>query len=79
MGDALDNALMESTIGLYKTELIELNRRSWRTRAEVETETADFVRWYNAHRLHSGIGYRPPLEYEGLYREDHQATAPGAA
>ncbi|MFI7482430.1 IS3 family transposase [Kocuria sp. M1R5S2] len=79
VGDALDNALMESTIGLYKNELIELNRRSWRTRAEVETETADWVHWYNAHRLHSAIGYRPPLEHEANYREHHQATAVAAA
>ena len=39
VGDALDNALMESAIGLYKTELIE-RQRSWTGRAEVERETA---------------------------------------
>ena len=46
VGDALDNALMESTIGLYKTELIEHDRpRSWTGRAEVERETASWVHW----------------------------------
>ena len=46
VGDALDNALMESTIGLYKTELIEHDRtHSWHGRAEVERETAAWVHW----------------------------------
>jgi putative transposase len=66
VGDALDNALMESTIGLYKTELI--NRRGpWRTLADVEAATTDWVQWYNARRLHSAIGYVPPNEYEAAY------------
>ena len=39
VGDALDNALMESTIGLYKTELID-RQPSWTSRAAVERETA---------------------------------------
>jgi putative transposase len=66
VGDALDNALMESTIGLYKTELI--NRRGpWRTLADVELATAEWVQWYNARRLHSAIGWIPPDEYEAAY------------
>jgi putative transposase len=44
VGDALDNALMESTIGLYKTELIK-PRRPWRTLAQVELATAEWVDW----------------------------------
>jgi len=69
VGDALDNALMESTIGLYKTELIDRHERSWTGRAEVERETASWVHWYNSTRLHSSIGYLPPAEYEQHYRE----------
>ena len=69
VGDALDNALMESTIGLYKTELIDRHERSWTGRAEVERETASWVHWYNSTRLHSSIGYLPPVEYEQRYRE----------
>jgi transposase InsO family protein len=68
VGDALDNALMESTIGLYKTELIDRHPRSWSGAAEVERETADWVHWFNTARLHSSIGRVPPIEYEELYR-----------
>ncbi len=60
VGDALDNALMESTIGLYKTELISTRDRvrNWSGRAEVERETAEWVHWYNNERIHSSIEYR---------------------
>jgi transposase InsO family protein len=73
VGDALDNALMESTIGLYKTELID-RQRSWTGRNEVERETAAWVHWFNTARLHSAIDYRPPVEFENNYR-DTTATA----
>jgi transposase InsO family protein len=69
VGDALDNALMESTIGLYKTELIEHDRdRSWSGAAEVERETASWVHWYNATRIHHSIGKTSPINYEEHYR-----------
>ncbi len=74
VGDALDNALMESTIGLYKTELID-RAQSWSGRAEVERETAEWVRWFNADRLHSSIDYLSPVEYETLYREQRPTVA----
>lgn len=69
VGDALDNALMESTIGLYKTELID-RRKTWSGRTEVERETAAWVHWYNTARLHSSIGYTSPVEYENGYRQN---------
>ncbi len=59
VGDALDNALMESTIGLYKTELIDLHPRTWTTAVDVERETAAWVQWFNTTRLHSSIGHVP--------------------
>ncbi len=68
VGDALDNALMESTIGLYKTELINTSR-TWTDRAEVERETAAYVFWFNTDRLHSSLDYCSPIEYETRYRE----------
>jgi putative transposase len=69
VGDALDNALMESTIGLYKSELIEHDRRrSWSGQAELERETASWVHWYNSERIHHSIGKASPIEFEDLYR-----------
>jgi putative transposase len=69
VGDALDNALMESTIGLYKTEVIVPGGRgqNWSGPREVERETADWVHWYNNVRLHSSIEYMPPIEREMQY------------
>jgi putative transposase len=72
VGDALDNALMESAIGLYKTELID-RHQSWSGRAEVERETAAWVHWYNTER-HSALSYQSPIAYEAQYRNDAAST-----
>ena len=75
VGDALDNALMESTIGLYKTELIDHDRqRSWTGRAEVERETASWVHWYNTTRIHHSIGKMSPIDFEDAYRLTNPAN-----
>ncbi|QKV95985.1 IS3 family transposase [Streptomyces sp. NA02950] len=66
VGDAYDNALMESTIGLFKTELIK-PQRPWKTLSQVELATAEWVDWYNHRRLHGEIGHVPPVEYEANY------------
>jgi putative transposase len=66
VGDALDNALAESTIGLFKTELIK-PQGPWHNLREVDTATAAWVDWYNNRRLHGACGGRPPVEYEALY------------
>jgi putative transposase len=71
VGDALDNALMESTIGLFKTELIKKNG-PWRSLADVELATADYVGWYNTRRLHTAIGGVPPAEFEAAYYAQNQ-------
>ena len=63
VGDAYDNALAESIIGLYKTEVI--NRRGpFKTLAQVEYALMEWVDWYNNARLHSRLGYLTPAEYE---------------
>jgi putative transposase len=63
VGDGYDNALAETTIGLYKTELI--NRRgAWKTLEQVELATLEWVDWYNHRRLHSACDRLPPVEYE---------------
>jgi putative transposase len=60
VGDALDNALMESTIGLYKTECITPATRggNWAGSREVERETAEWVRWYNHEEFTEVISTR---------------------
>lgn len=70
VGDAYDNALMESTIGLYKTELIDFDRyTTWKSRQHVETATARWVAWFNADRLHSSLGDIPPNEWENANQQ----------
>jgi len=54
VGDALDNALMESAVGLYKSELID-QHSTFTGRAELERETASWVHWYNTARLFQGL------------------------
>jgi putative transposase len=66
VGDALDNALAESTIGLYKTELIKPNG-PWHNKSDVDVATVSWVEWYNSQRLHGACGGRPPVEFETLY------------
>jgi putative transposase len=71
VGDAYDNALAETTIGLYKTEAIRDDspfRCDALTRlADVEMLTADWVGWYNTSRLMHRLGRKPPAEYEADY------------
>jgi transposase InsO family protein len=74
VGDALDNALCESTIGLFKTEAINLTGPAWTDRREVEWQVARWVHWYNTDRLHSSIGHLPPVEFEQHHRQARTAT-----
>jgi putative transposase len=75
VGDAYDNALMESAIGLYKTELIK-PRRPWRSLTDVELATAEWVDWYNTARIHTAIGNIPPNEHEANHYAQNPATMP---
>jgi putative transposase len=77
-GDSYDNALAESTIGLYKTELIR-RRGPWRSLDDVELATLEWVDWYNQQRLHTWCGDLPPAEYEDLYYRDNTDTATAAS
>ena len=65
-GDAYDNALAESVIGLFKTEVIR-HAGPWRGIAEVEYATLEWVHWFNHHRLLASLGYLPPAEYEAQF------------
>ena len=75
VGDAYDNALMETIIGLYKTECIGttvFHPGTYKTLADVEFATAGWVEWYNNRRLHTRLGMTPPTEYE----QTHYALNP---
>jgi transposase InsO family protein len=71
-GDSYDNALAESVIGLFKTEVI-WRRGPWRGHDDVEFATLEWVWWFNHHRLLEPIGYIPPVEYEELYYRRQEA------
>ena len=66
VGDSYDNALAESIIGLFKTEVINF-LGPWKSMAQVEWETLQWVSWYNTERLHSAIGHQTPQEMEDAF------------
>jgi len=78
VGDAYDNALMETINGLYKAECIRttvFRGGPYKTIADVEYATNGWVDWYNVRRLHGSLG-NPPVEFEqahyaALTREPH--------
>ena len=69
VGDSYDNALAETIIGLYKTEVIR-TRGPWKTIDDVEYATLEWVDWFNNRRLLAPIGNVPPAEYEQMYYDD---------
>jgi putative transposase len=68
-GDSYDNALAESLIGLFKTEVIQ-RKGPWRHLEAVEFATLTWVDWFNTRRLLEPIGYVPPAEYEAQYDQE---------
>ena len=64
VGDAYDNALAESFVDTFKTELIA--DRVWRTRSQLELAIVEWVAWFNNDRLHASLGDLPPAEFETL-------------
>jgi putative transposase len=75
VGDSYDNALAESIVGLYKTEVIE-HLGPWETPAQVEAATAEWVSWYNTRRVMRRTGGRPPGEYEQAWRDGTLGQVP---
>ena len=73
-GDSSDNALAESVIGLFKTEIIH-RRGPWRSLEAVEFATLEWVDRFNTRRLLEPLGYVPPAEYEARYYEEQAAVA----
>jgi putative transposase len=74
VGDAYDNALAESVIGLFKTELIK-PRGPWRTPEQVEVATLHYVDWFNHQRLFEACGDIPPAELETAYYRQNTGLA----
>jgi putative transposase len=68
-GDAYDNALAESVIGLFKTEVIR-RQGPWRHLEAVEFATLSWVDWFNHRRLLEPLGDMPPAEYEARYYDE---------
>jgi putative transposase len=77
VGDSYDNALAETVIGLYKTELIRA-RGPWKNVSVVEYATLEWVDWFNNRRLLEPIGYVPPAEFEAAYFDRQQIPAMAA-
>jgi putative transposase len=79
VGDALDNALAETTIGLYKTECARedspFRAGPIRTLADLEEITSAWVHWYNTARLMHRLGRRPPAEAEAGYCQQAKDAA----
>ena len=64
VGDAYDNAMAESFVDSFKTELI--CDRVWRSRSQLELAVLEYIGWFNDTRLHEALGDRPPSEFERL-------------
>jgi len=77
VGDSYDNALAESIIGLFKTEVIKF-LGPWKSVGQVEWETLKWVDWYNNTRLHSAIGYITPHEAEEAFHARMNAAEKAA-
>ncbi len=78
VGDSYDNALAESVIGLFKTEVIR-RQGPWRGLEDVEFATLEWVWWFNHQRLLEPIGYIPPVEHEESFYTQEQDQAAVAA
>jgi putative transposase len=77
VGDAYDNAMAESLVDTFKTELIA--DRVWRTRGQLEVAIARWVGWYNNQRLHSALGDLPPVEFEQVWELEQVLQLEGSA
>jgi putative transposase len=81
VGDSYDNAMAESVMGLFKTELhrnpaaLATNGGPWRGLDDLEIATCAWVSWFNEERLHSELGDKTPEEFEAEYRHKSQPDA----
>jgi putative transposase len=78
VGDSYVNALAESLIGLYKTECVR-HELPWRNADELELATLNWVWWFNNTRLHSAIGWIPPIEFEINHHRHNPTSTPAGS
>ena len=74
VGDAYDNALAESFVDSFKTELIA--DRVWRSRSQLELAVVEYLGWFNNARLHQALADLPPAEFEALCAPQNEMTTP---
>jgi len=74
VGDAYDNAMAESFVDTFKTELIA--DRVWRTHTQLELAIVEWVAWYNTDRLHESLGDNTPAEHEHRYAQTELTGTP---
>lgn len=79
VADSFDNALAETTNGLYKTECVRGPDAPavWDDVDQLELETLSWVHWFNTDRLHSHCDDTPPAEFEAAFYAAQQATPTG--
>jgi len=77
VGDAYDNALAESFVDSFKTELIA--DRVWRSRPQLELAIVEYLGWFNNARLHESLGDIPPVEFEQQQADREAITLAGAS
>ena len=81
VGDSFDNAMAESVMGIFKTELhrnpaaLDANGGPWKGLDDLEIATCAWVSWFNEERLHSELGDKTPEEFEAEYRHKSQPDA----
>ena len=81
VGDSYDNAMAESVMGIFKTELhrnpaaITANGGPWKGLDDLEIATCAWVSWFNEERLHSELDDKTPAEFEAEYRHKSQPDA----
>jgi putative transposase len=80
VGDSYDNAMAESVMGIFKTELhrnpavLASNGGHWKGLEDLEIATCAWVSWFNEERIHSELEAQTPREIEEGYSLNHQAN-----
>ena len=74
VGSSYDNALAETIIGSFKTEVIR-KKGPWKNLESVEFATLEWVDWFNNRRIFKTIGNIPPAELEQVYYNQEKVSS----